>query len=331
MPRRVTSVLGCSILSIVLVCISCTACRKPKADHPKPKIGVFLVADHPAVNQIYDGFKERLNEQNVVVDYEVQNAGGDSHRFSEIATHFSTGQFPMVFVVGTPCAQAMKSKNGPSPVLFAGIPDPVMAGVVESMERPGGKITGAALFPPIRPLAEMLPRILPKVKTIGVIYNSGEDNSTAVVKSFKNEMTARGYSVTERTVTASSEVGQALTSLLGKVDALYIPTDSTVQVALPSVIARCKEAKLPTFASDAGAVRRGALFGLSGDYHELGRLAGDMAKDILSGRPTSTMAVRILEQPFFTINLETARNVGITISPDVRSQAKQAYETVQDK
>jgi putative ABC transport system substrate-binding protein len=286
-----------------------------------PLVGVFLVADHPAVKQIHDGFGTRLTRDLPAARYDVQNANGDASRFSDLATYFSDDRFDLVFVVGTPCVQAMKSRDISKPILFAGVPDPVAAGLVVSRERPGGNITGAYLFPPIEPLLDRLSALLPAARRIGVIYNSGEPNSQSVVSRFRDVATARGLNVLERTVAGTAEIDAALSSLLGHVDALYIPTDSSVQIALQTIVVRAAESGLPTLASDTAAVRRGCLFGVAGDYQDLGDVAGGMALRLLSGESPSTMPLETIRKPTFSINIETARRLQVQIPETQRHDA----------
>ena len=176
------------------------------------------------------------------VRYDEQNASGDQATLSNIASSFRTKD--LVVAIATPTAQAMAQAIGDRRILFAGVTDPVGAGLVDSLERPGGNLTGTSDFPPVREQLELIREMLPDAATIGLLYSSAETNSHIHAELVRAAAPDLGLTVREATVTNSSEVAQAAESLRD-VDAFFVGTDNTVVSAVESVIQVSEAASVP--------------------------------------------------------------------------------------
>ena len=175
--------------------------------------------------------------------------------YSRIAVASALGEQPDVVVgIATPTAQACAQAIKSIPIVFAAVTDPVGAGLVQSLEKPGGNITGTTDMSPIDRQLELILEFLPTLRKLGVIYNSGEANSVTLVRILKEEANKRGVIVEEATVSNSAGVFQAAKSLIGRADAIYIPTDNTVVSAFEAITQVGYQAKLPVFAADTVSI-----------------------------------------------------------------------------
>ena len=174
---------------------------------------------------------------------------------------------------------------------------------------------------PIGKQLALLKRIVPKAKTIGVVYNAGEANSVAQVDVVKEEAAKADLEVVEAIAVQSGAVLDAARSLVGKVDAIYVPTDSTVVSAIESVVRVGKDADIPVIAADTGSVERGALAALGLNYFDIGHAAGEQAVAILKGADPATMPVRFADKVELYLNAASAKAMGVTLPEDLTSEA----------
>ncbi len=208
------------------------------------KIGVTQIVEHPSLNAAYDGFKQALEDAGIEAEYDVQIAQGDHSANTTIATNLVSSGVDLIFANSTPSAQAVAGATKDIPIVFTSVTDAVSAELVESMESPGGNVTGTidnhpdAIPNTMKFLKEEL-----GAKNVGMVFNSGEANSRAQVDAVKEMLKDMDMTVVEASVATSADVKQATESLIGKVDSLYIITDNTVVSALESVISVANDKK----------------------------------------------------------------------------------------
>ncbi|EPH03206.1 hypothetical protein HMPREF1531_01263 [Propionibacterium sp. oral taxon 192 str. F0372] len=292
----------------------------------KYSIGITQIVSHSSLDASVTGFKAALDEAGIKADYDEQNAQGDQATASSIASKFASSDLDLVFAVATPAAQAAAQAISTTPILFTAVTDPTAAGLVDSMENPGGNISGTTDMNPVAEQIALVKELSPSAKKIGVLYSSGEVNSEVQVKLAEQAATAEGLEVVTKTVTATSEVLQAAQTL-ENVDAIYVPTDNTVVSALDSVIRVAESNHIPLVAGETDSVTKGALITYGLDYEELGRQTGRMAVDILrNGADPATMAVQTQQDPKLVINLTTAKALGIEVPQDLLNQADEIIE-----
>ena len=260
------------------------------------KIGIMQIADHPALNAARDGFIDALKEEGLVegvnATLDIQNAHGDITTASTIAEGFVADQVDLILAIATDSAQAAYNATKDIPILITAVTDPVAAGLADSLEAPGTNVTGTHDMNPIKEQLELLKELFPEVKTIGVIFNSGEINSQVQVEIVKEVAPGLGLEVVEAAATTTGEVGTAAESLVGLVDAIYVPTDNTVVSAIGAVIKVSEEHLIPVIPGDENSVSEGALATLGLDYYKLGFQTGKMAARVLCGEATpATMPI----------------------------------------
>lgn len=295
------------------------------------RISISQFVEHPALNAVMKGFKDDLQENGIVAEYRDYNANGNMGTAGQIATQIAADAPDLIVAIATPCAQASAKSYDKAPqlantpMLFTAITDPLAAGLIKDYQRPGPNITGVSNQMPMDKHLEMVRRFLPQLKTLGVMYNSGEVNSVSNVKRLKEAAAKMGVSVIDGPVTSSADVFQAAQSLVGKVEAIYVPTDNTVVSALETVIKTCEKTQLPLFSADIDSVKRGSIAAMGFDYYQHGRQTGAMARKILAGTKPADLPVEFQENLTFHVNPEAGKRMGLTIDKAILDSADSLY------
>jgi len=292
--------------------------KEEETSSKKYKIGVSQIVEHPSLNAAYDGFKKALEDAGIDAEYDVQIAQGDNSANTTIATNLVSADVDLIFANSTPSAQAAASATSEIPIIFTSVTDAVGAELVDSMESPGGNVTGTidahpdAISNTMKFLKEEL-----GAKNVGMVFNSGEQNSRAQVDAVKEMLKEMDMTVVEASVATSADVKQATESLLGKVDSMYIITDNTVVSALESVISVANENEIPMMVGEFDSVKRGGLAAYGFEYFDIGYEAGQMAVKILKGeKKPADLPVQIPQNLKLIMNKDTASTLGIEIKDD---------------
>jgi len=172
----------------------------------------------------------------------------------------------------------------------------------------------------------MVKTFLPDLKNLGFLYNAGEVNSKILVPIFIEEGRKLDIEIVEATVSKSSDVYQAVKSLVGRADAVFVPTDNTVVSALESAIKVCEQNKLPLFNADVDSVKRGSIAAMGFDYYKHGYQTGAMAQRILQGADPALTPVETQKELLLDINLKAARNMGVTVPKALLDKADTVIE-----
>ncbi|WP_339254417.1 ABC transporter substrate-binding protein [Sporosarcina sp. FSL W8-0480] len=296
--------------------------KKSGASSKTYKIGVTQIVEHPSLNAAYDGFKKALEDAGIDAEYDVQIAQGDPTLNTTIATNLVSAGVDLIFANSTPSAQAAASATTDIPIVFTSVTDAVGAELVDSMEEPGGNVTGTidahpdAISDTMKFMKEEL-----GAKKVGMVFNSGEQNSRAQVDSVKEMLKDMDMTVVEASVATSADVKAAAESLIGKVDAFYIITDNTVVSALESVISVANDNKIPMMVGEFDSVKRGGLAAYGFEYFDIGYEAGQMAAKILKGESKPhELPVQIPQKLKLIMNEETAALLGLDIKDEWKAE-----------
>ena len=308
-------------MSLLLVAASAQADMK--------SLGMTTIVETPAILDTKTGMLKGLAEkgwvegQNFKLDY--QNANGSMPTQQQISQRFAGRGMDLVLTITTPSTQSMVTASKSVPVVFATVTDPVGAKIIPQFNKPGGNVTGVSDASPLGEQLDLFQEIVPGMSRIGFLYNPSLANSAALLRWITEEGRARGVSIVEAPAPTTNEVIAATRSLLGKVDAIYIPTDTTILSAVESIVKIGRETNTPVFAGEPGSVKRGAVATVGLDYIEIGRLSGLMAGDILNGAdPGSIDAVvakDVQPEKTITINLSAAAATGLSISSSLQARA----------
>lgn len=298
------------------------------ADKGKIHIGITQIVTHPALDANRQGFVDQLEKEGFVqgenVVYDFRNPEGDMSLAASIAQKFVSAKVDLILAIATPTAQACVNavKNSDIPVVFGSVTDPVAAGLVDSWEKPGGQVTGISDWADVRTQIELILDIVPKVKKLGVVYNSGETNSKVQVEELKKLAPEMGIEkVVEANAATSADVMVAAQSLMGRVDAVWVPTDNTVVSAFDAVVKVCEDNQIPVFAADTATVKRGAIGTPGIDYYVLGQECGKIAAKILKGTPPAKIPVRKVPMTDLILNPAAAERMGVSIPESVLDRA----------
>ncbi len=295
------------------------------------RISVSQFVEHPALDAVLNGFQDYLAEKEIAVVYKVHNAQANMATAGQIAGQIMGEEPDMIVAIATPTAQAVAQalRKAPhmqqTPFLFTAITDPLAAGLVSNLHKPGKNITGVSDRLPLDQHLDMVRRFFPDLKRLGVLYNAGEANSKATVAGIRAIGKESGFGVVEATVSKSSDVYQATQSLIGKVDAIFVPTDNTVVSALESAIKVCIQHRTALFCADVDSVQRGAVAAMGFDYYQHGRQTGAMAERIFKGAAPGTMPVESQKELALHLNLKFAGQMGVSVPPAIVDAADKVY------
>ncbi len=293
-------------------------------------VAVTAIVEHPALDAARDGVKEALvtagYKEGENLKFVYQSAQGNPATAAQIARQFA-GDGPDVIVpISTPSAQAAVSATRDIPIVFTAVSDPLGAQLVKDMDKPGGNVTGLSDMSPVAEHVALIKEILPNTKTIGYLYNSGEANSVSLLAVLKAEAEKAGLTVVESAATKSAEVQGAARALIGKADAIYVPTDNTIISALEGAVGVAEEAKLPLFTADTDSVSRGSLAALGFNYHDVGKQTGEIVVRILKGENPGDIAVKVAAGSDLVINKAAAAKMGVTLPESVVKRATRVVE-----
>ena len=290
------------------------------AEGESVSIGISQIVSHPSLDAARDGFKAALADAGYDVDWMEQNAQGDQSVAASIAGTFASEDLDMVLAIATPTAIAAAQAITDIPVLFTAVTDPVGSALVESMDAPGGNVTGTSDAVDVADLLELVTRISPDAETVGIVYNAGEPNAVTQVEWAEEAADELGLTIELATADTSGAVQQAADSL--DVDAFFVITDNTVVSALETLIQVAEDKGIPVIASEGDSVARGAIATIGIDYYSLGYQTGEMAVRILSGEAdAATTPVEVQTDLALYLNTGAAERMGVTIPDDLLAEA----------
>ena len=310
------------LLSSTLLVAACGDSGEDASASKTYKIGVTQIVEHPSLNAAYDGFKKALEDAGIEAEYDYQIAQGDNSNNTTIASNLVSSNVDLIFANSTGSAQAALSATQDIPIVFTSVTDAVGAELVDSMEKPGGNVTGTidahpdAISNTMKFLKEEL-----GAKKVGMVFNSGEQNSRSQVDSVKELLQDMDMTVVEASVATTADVKQATESLLGKVDSMYIITDNTVVSALESVISVANDNKIPVMVGEFDSVKRGGLGAYGFEYFDIGYEAGLMAVKILKGESKpADIPVQVPQKLKLIMNKESADTIGVEIRDEWKAE-----------
>lgn len=298
------------------------------------KVAISTIVEVPALVETKEGILQGLAEKGFVegetIEVDYQNANGNMPTQQQIAKKF-VGDNPDVIVpITTPTSQAVIAATDTIPVVFATVTDPLKAKLIPQYKKPGGNVTGVSDAAPIRQQVDLIEEIIPGIDSIGFVYNPGLDNALSTLEQLKNEAEPRGITIVESAAPTTNEVSLATKKLIGEVDAIYIPNDTTVVAALESIIKIGEDVDLPIFAGETGAVGRGVVASVGLDYVGLGRITGHIVARVLNGEnPGDIDAVigyEVLDDFKVVVNMKAAEAMGIEVPESVLARATEVIE-----
>lgn len=282
-------------------------------------IGICNYVDDASLNQIVDNINARLaeieSEQGITINVKYDNCNADANVMNQIIANFAADNVDLMVGVATPVAMAMQSatEDSKTPVVFAAVSDPVGAGLVASLEEPGSNVTGSSDNLDTNSVMNLIFAQNPDAKKIGLLYDVGQDSSTAAIEHAKAYLDDKGVEYVERTATTAEEVALAAQALVSDgVDAVFTPTDNTIMKAELAIYETFADAGIPHYTGADSFALNGAFLGYGVDYANLGRETADMIASILTeGKDPATTPVITFDNGTATVNTEICEKLGL--------------------
>lgn len=296
-------------------------------------IGICNYVDDASLNQIVENINARLaeieSEQGITINVKYDNCNADANVMNQIIANFAADNVDLMVGVATPVAMAMQSatEDSKTPVVFAAVSDPVGAGLVASLEEPGSNVTGSSDNLDTNSVMNLIFAQNPDAKKIGLLYDVGQDSSTAAIEHAKVYLDDKGVEYVERTATTAEEVALAAQALVSDgVDAVFTPTDNTIMKAELAIYETFADAGIPHYTGADSFALNGAFLGYGVDYANLGRETADMIASILTeGKDPATTPVITFDNGTATVNTEICEKLGLDF--DTVSEAFAPYCT----
>lgn len=318
---KVVRKLLAPLLVVGILLTSLISLHQLKADKKKDvfRIGISQFITHQSLDATREGFVDELAKQGYVegenIEIDLQNAQGEQRNLKTISQQLAESS-DVVLAIATPSAQSLANTTQTTPVIFSAVTDPVSAKLVESREHPGGNVTGTSdqSSDAILTQINLIKKVLPKAKTIGILYTQSEANSVVQKDEAKRLLEEKGFSVVEKTILDSNNVKAAAESLMAEVDMVFVPTDNIISSTMETVKQVSIKHKVPVFGGSTEMVAVGGLYNYGTNYEELGRQTARMLIRVLKGEKPENIAVELPEKLELHTNQEMADALGIDIS-----------------
>lgn len=318
---KVVRKLLAPLLVVGILLTSLISLHQLKADKKKDvfRIGISQFITHQSLDATREGFVDELAKQGYVegenIEIDLQNAQGEQRNLKTISQQLAESS-DVVLAIATPSAQSLANTTQTTPVIFSAVTDPVSAKLVESREHPGGNVTGTSdqSSDAISIQINLIKKVLPKAKTIGILYTQSEPNSVVQKDEAKRLLEEKGFTVVEKTILDSNNVKAAAESLMAEVDMVFVPTDNIISSTMETVKQVSIKHKVPVFGGSTEMVAVGGLYNYGTNYEELGRQTARMLVRILKGEKPENIAVELPEKLELHTNQEMAAALGIDIS-----------------
>ena len=318
---KVVRKLLAPLLVVGILLTSLISLHQLKADKKKDvfRIGISQFITHQSLDATREGFVDELAKQGYVegenIEIDFQNAQGEQRNLKTISQQLAESS-DVVLAIATPSAQSLANTTQTTPVIFSAVTDPVSAKLVESREHPGGNVTGTSdqSSDAISTQINLIKKVLPKAKSIGILYTQSEPNSVVQKDEAKRLLEEKGFTVVEKTILDSNNVKAAAESLMTEVDIVFVPTDNIISSTMETVKQVSIKHKVPVFGGSTEMVALGGLYNYGTNYEELGRQTARMLVRVLKGEKPENIAVELPEKLELHTNQEMAAALGIDIS-----------------
>lgn len=281
-------------------------------------VAVTSIVEHPALDAVKDGVRQALTDAGYTdakgFKWQFQTAQGNTAIAAQIARKFVGDNPDVIVAIATPSAQAVVAATKTIPVVYSAVTDPIAAQLVSTMDATGSNVTGVSDALVLEKQIELIKKVVPDAKRVGMVYNPGEANSVVVVKRLRELLPEAGMTLVEATAARTVDVGAAARSLVGKVDVIYTNTDNNVVSAYEALVKVGNDTKLPLIASDTDSVKRGAIAALGVNYRDLGVQTGKMVVRILKGEKPGDIASETSSKLELYVNPAAAKAQGVTLT-----------------
>lgn len=318
-----------SLIMVVLV-IGFFAEQNKGISRRKPAVGVLTLMHHPALDQIYKGYRDELaregyhNGKNIHIEY--QNANGDQSNLKTMASKLANDQPSVLFGITTPAAQALANTTKRTPIVLGAVTDPHGAKLVKNNRHPGGNITGVSDQAPINEQLDLIKEFLPNMKTLGVIYTSSDSSAVAGYHQIVRDCKKRGIRLKAYSIANSNDLNQVSQEMVNNVDAVIVPTDNTIAGAMQTLVKNANAAHKPVFPAADSMVKQGGVATYSVNQYQLGVKGAKMTTQILKGKKPGNMAIQYVKHGEPVLNLKQAQKLGLHVPAKFQKDAEKNGE-----
>ena len=281
---------------------------------------------HPALDQIYKGLEDGLAKEgykageNLKID--LQNAQGDQSNLASMGQKLVTDNNDILVGITTPATLSLSNATKDKPIIMAGITYPVEAGLIKSEDKPGNNITGVSDRTPIKQQLEIMKKVLPKMKKVGILYTASEDNSVKQAQEAEKLAKELGLEVKVSSIANTNDIQQVTESLASETDAIFVPIDNTIASAMSTVVKVTDAKKIPVFPSADTMVADGGVLGIGVDQYQIGVETAKVVAKVLKGEDTKNMPIVLANEGVIYLNEAKAKQLGIEIPNEVKEKAK---------
>jgi len=304
----------------------------PATASPK-KIDMITMTDTPQLLEVHDGIVAGLKQLGYVEGKDIQidfkSAQGNFGTAQQIVRQFVGDRPDVIVPITTPTSQATAAATKDIPIVFTTVTDPIAAKLVSKLDKPGGNISGVSDPVPIKQMMTMIKEFVPGLKKLGLVYDPSLPNSVVTVKQIKEVATTMGFTTVESAAMGLNNVPTAGQALVGKVDAIFVPNDTTVYAVFESLVKVAQDGKVPLFTAERRSVQRGAIATIGLDFVRMGVVTAGMIDKVLKGtKPGDLVVIDMAEQPgalSLYINKGAAEKMGVKISPELLKKAAEVF------
>lgn len=322
------------LIGVAAVAAVVAAFVQPVRAADMKKVAIATIVEVPALNETREGVIKGLAERgfvegkNLTIDY--QNANGNMPTQQQIAKRFVGERADTIVAISTPTAQAMLTATREIPIVFASVTDPIKGRLIERYGKSGTNVTGVSDAAPLAQQVRLFTQLVPSLKKLGFVYNPGLDNSVSTLEKLREQAKSANIEIVESPAPTTNEVILAAKKLVGKVEAIYVPNDTTVVSVLEAIVKIGHDTRTPVFTGETGGVERGAVASVGLDYIEVGRIGGLMVADVLEGKKPgdidSLIAFTRMSGFKVVVNKPAAAAMGVTVPDAVLKRATKIIE-----
>lgn len=290
---------------------------------------VVNVPTHPAIDETRVGLIKELKKHGYIsgktIDIDIESEGGNLISVQSMEDS-KAGKLNKIHVaIGTDIARSVKEKMSPeASLIFSSVTDPVGAGLIQSPEKPEGRVTGVSNFVSTYPQLRFFYTVYPKMKRIGFLYNPNELNSVYILHDVQASAAKLGLQVVLGKVTSPSQV-ESVAKSMNDVDAFYVNNDNTVASEWGDVVRVADERKIPAFTSDTALIKYGSLAAYGVNQFEVGKATAKMVMRMLKGESVQNIPMVTVNQPHRVLNNEKAKQLGISVTAEMLKEVDEQW------
>ena len=290
------------------------AAAAPAAEGGKEyKVAIVQQLDHASLDEIRVAIEAELEakaaEKGIAITYKDFNGQNDATVLNQIGAQVVSDGYDAIIPIATLAATTMATatEDNQIPVIYAAISDPGEAQLTGIANVTG---TSDALNTPF--ILDMMLKANPDIETVGLLYSNSEANSVTPIREAKKYLDSKGIAYLEKTGNTTDEILTAASAMVGRVQAVFTPTDNVVMAAASAVAEILNEAGIPHYTGADSFVTAGAFATCGVNYTELGTYTADMAVDILL--VGDIPEYHVMDGGIITVNTDTAAKLGIDYS-----------------